>query len=174
MGSEINSVTHNQLGNKQTWLGLKMTECPAFITNKYCSPRHTDRHVWAGLWQKMCFLLRVVIRKFEKSCGEAPLPERGENAEWGSPHLPTEPGWLWGGLWGQGPLPGPVIAKIDFRISSVTLLDPENDRGPLCSSLCSRNATDLWFLFQMLLNAPNRKHLSPGKTGLWRLQCGLT
>lgn len=28
--------------------------------------------------------------------------------------------------------PRPGDCGIDFRISSVTLLDPENDRGPLC------------------------------------------
>ena len=46
---------------------------------------------------------------------------------------------------------------IDFRISSVTLPDPKNDRGPLCYSPGSRNATILSFLFQMLLILPDQK-----------------
>lgn len=56
-------------------------------------------------------------------------------------------GTVWRGLWGQGPLPGRAICRVDFRISSVTWLGPENDRGPLCYSPCSRNAADPPILF---------------------------
>ena len=69
--------------------------------------------------------------------------------------------------------PRPCDRGIDFRISSVTLLDPEKDRGPLCYSPCSRNATDLSFLFQMLLILLTQKApFCPGKqacsgAGFW-------
>lgn len=68
---------------------------------------------------------------------------------------------------GTGASLWPCDCGIDVRISSVTLLDPENDRGPHCYSPSSRNATDLLFPFPTLLRAPTRKYLSPGKASLW-------
>ena len=115
--------------------------------------KHMYTYVCAGLCQQMCFSLWVVVGKFEKYChraDEGKSQVRGALIFWLSLCDSGEGRGDSGSHWRSD-------CGIDFRISSVTLLDPENDRGLLCYSPGSRNATILSFLFQMLLILPDQK-----------------